>query len=154
MTTISFEVYGKAQPAGSKRAFRNHHSGHIAVVDANAKSKPWKQEVAAAANAAYDGTSLLTGPLAVTFVFTVTRPKSHYGTGKNSQVLKPSAPSDPTIRPDLLKLARGIEDALTGVLYVDDSQIIEEHLYKCYGDRDRVEIDVTEYDAWMDEAAA
>lgn len=143
MTSISFQVDGKAQPAGSKRAFRNPHTGTIAVVDANAKSKPWQAEIRAAALQVFDE-SPLTGPLAVTFAFTVSRPKGHFGTGKNANALKSSAPSEPIIRPDLLKLARGVEDALSGIAYRDDSQIVEEFLYKRYGDRDFVTITIEE----------
>jgi hypothetical protein len=42
---ITFTVYGRPQPAGSKRAFTNKHTGRVQVVDANAKAKPWKQEI-------------------------------------------------------------------------------------------------------------
>jgi hypothetical protein len=42
---ITFTVYGRPQPAGSKRAFQNKHTGRVQVVDANAKAKPWKQEI-------------------------------------------------------------------------------------------------------------
>jgi hypothetical protein len=33
-----------------------------------------------------------------------------------------------------LKLARAAEDALTGVLWLDDSQIVDERISKAYGD--------------------
>jgi hypothetical protein len=46
------------------------------------------------------------------------------------------------MRPDVLKLARAIEDAITGVIWVDDSQIIDEHLYKRWGDPARVEVTI------------
>jgi Holliday junction resolvase RusA-like endonuclease len=41
----------------------------------------------------------------------------------------------PTSRPDLLKHIRALEDALTGVVWRDDSQIIEQHLEKRWGVR-------------------
>jgi len=43
----------------------------------------------------------------------------------------------------VLKLARGVEDALSGILYMDDAQIVSERLTKLYGSPARVEITVT-----------
>lgn len=146
---ISFTVVGEAQPAGSKRAFVVN--GRAVVSDANAKSRPWKQEVAQVAHEAYvkwaesqvsmpGDIALLGCPLEVQFVFFQPRPKGHYGTGRNAGILKPLAPRFPATRPDVLKLARGVEDALTGVVWRDDSQIVCEHLFKCYGEPARVEV--------------
>src|SRR5207244_637695 len=75
----------------------------------------------------------LTGPVVIHFTFYRQRPAAHYGTGRNSGTLKASAPVYPTTRPDALKLARGVEDALTGIVYRDDAQIVEERLFKRYG---------------------
>ncbi len=129
---ICFDVHGRAEPAGSKKGFLHPATKQVMVTDANPRAKSWKQEVASAAAAAYRG-PLLTGPLSVAFVFFVTRPKGHYRTGSNAHLLKDSAPEHPTVRPDLLKLARGVEDALTGVVYTDDSLIVDERLMKMYG---------------------
>jgi len=56
-------------------------------------------------------------------VFVLNRPKAHYGTGKNARMLKPSAPTEPTVKPDLIKMARAVEDAMSGIVYKDDSQV-------------------------------
>ena len=60
--------------------------------------------------------------LSVVFVFD--RPKAHFGSGKNSDKLKPCAPRLKTTPPDLDKLERALFDALTGVAYKDDSQVV------------------------------
>lgn len=144
---IEFTVYGKAEPAGSKRAFvipgKNGAKGRAIVTDANAKSRPWKSCVSDAAMAAYRG-PLLTGPLSVAITFYQVRPKSHYGSGENSNTVKCSSPNYPTNKPDVLKLARGVEDALTGIIYRDDSQICEEKIFKGYSSPARVEIAIKE----------
>lgn len=127
---IEFFVPGKPQPAGSKKGFARGR--HVSIVDANDKSKPWQATVALFASEAYSG-PLLEGPIAVTFVFFHERPKGHYGTGRNAGVLKDWAPIAPTGKPDVLKLARGVEDALSGVVYRDDAQIVDETLYDRYG---------------------
>ena len=55
-------------------------------------------------------------------VFVFARPKNHFRT--NGQ-LKPSAPKHCSGRiGDISKLVRAVEDAMTGVVYNDDAQII------------------------------
>ena len=56
--------------------------------------------------------------------FYFTRPKSHYRTGRNSHILKDTAPAEHIQTPDVDKLIRLVSDALTiaGVLD-DDSRI-------------------------------
>jgi Holliday junction resolvase RusA-like endonuclease len=153
MTELTFTVYGKPQPAGSKRAFAIRKAGiptgQIAVVDANKNAKSWQQEVRAVALEAMwqpggYGHGLIPGPLVVSMTFYATRPKSHYGTGRNTNTLKASAPAFPTGRPDSLKLARGTEDALTGIVYKDDAQVVDLRVRKLYGLPERVEITVRE----------
>jgi Holliday junction resolvase RusA-like endonuclease len=144
---LSFTVLGEAAPAGSKRAFRNPHSGRIMVTDASKGSKPWKAEVKAAAAGAFNGGGLLTGPLRLDLVFYKPRPAAHFGTGRNAGTLKASAPPFPATRPDVLKLARGVEDALTGIVWRDDAQIVVEHLEKRYGSPARCEVRVWTEDA-------
>ncbi len=140
---ITIEVIGDAKPAGSKRAVSTRAG--VRVIDANPNSAGWKQQVAAAAAEAmaeHGATELLEGPLWLEADFYTPRAKSHYGTGRNAGVLKATAPKWPVKRPDLLKLTRGIEDALTGVVYRDDSQIVRESLCKRYGTPARVIIRV------------
>lgn len=140
MTRLAFEVYGKPQPAGSKRAFQNPSTGRIVVTDDNAKSKPWQAVVADAALEAtmVDGVigELLDGPLGLAVVFSVLRPKGHFGSGRNAGVIKDSAPEWPTVKPDATKLLRGLEDALTGVVWRDDAQVVEQAVTKRYADRE------------------
>ena len=147
---IRFTVLGKAEPAGSKKAFairnrsgqivtRSNGSPVIAVTDDNRKSRGWKNDVAAAARAEYRG-ELLRGPIKLTLVFYRPRPKGHYRTGRNAGQLKPDAPKYPTTKPDVLKLARGVEDACTNVVWFDDAQIVVESLEKRFGEPSRVEV--------------
>lgn len=143
---LSFTVIGKPEPAGSKRAFIRKGMRHPVVVDANDKSAPWKQEVASRAYAEHGERPLMTGPIAVSFKFYKPRLKGHFGKGKNAGVLTAEGLANPypATKPDALKLARGIEDALTGVVYRDDAQIVEEHLFKFWGEPARVEIEIEE----------
>ena len=73
-------------------------------------------------------------PIEAHFSFHFSRPLSHWGTGRNRSKLKPSAPRFMVSTPDLLKVARAVEDALSGVIYTDDRQIVRETLEKAYAD--------------------
>lgn len=66
----------------------------------------------------------LTGALWVDIDFYFSRPKSHFGTGRNEGVLKDAAPQFYTKKPDKDNLAKFVMDALTGVFYKDDSQVV------------------------------
>jgi Holliday junction resolvase RusA-like endonuclease len=73
--------------------------------------------------------------VAVRLRFWLTRPASHYGTGRNKAVVKPSAPRRPAGRPDVDKLARAVLDGLTmGGAFTDDSQVVELQASKWYVD--------------------
>lgn len=154
---ISFVAYGLPQPGGSKRPFiprrkdgsfvkRANGSIMVNTVDANPKAKDWKQAVAWGARAAHRG-ELLSGPLCVVMTFFRPRPASHYLGGDQANGLSKAGRSSahPTSRPDVLKLARAAEDALTGVLWVDDAQTVRLVLDKQWGQPARVEIHVTPY---------
>lgn len=52
------------------------------------------------------------------------RPKSHFGSGKNSDKLKPSAPVYHKNTPDHDNLVKFYADAMTGIVYHDDKQIV------------------------------
>lgn len=135
MNPISFSVKGIPKPAGSKTAFAikrgGVYTGRTVVMDACKKTKSWQATVKAEAKKHAPATPFV-GQIKVAFNFYLPRPKSHFGTGKNSQKLKSTAPLYHIGKPDLLKLARAVEDAMTGIVYVDDSQIVVEELLKAY----------------------
>lgn len=145
---ISFTVFGLPQSAGSKRAFPIRRAGGqmgVAVTDANPKSRDWKNAVTSCALEAYKG-PLLRGPLSVEIVFYLPRPKGHYGSGKNAATMKKSAPTFITTKPDVLKLARAVEDSMTSSIYMDDSQTVRLNVRKFYGVPARCEVTVWEID--------
>jgi Holliday junction resolvase RusA-like endonuclease len=135
-------VPGKAEPAGSKTAFpisnkdgpvkRANGSQVVVVTDANVNSKPWQDWLKTRVP---KQTPLLDGPLFLKVQVVNKRPKGHFGTGNNSTTLKANAPRYKTSKPDTTKLVRGIEDALTGHVWVDDSLIVEQTASKIYGER-------------------
>lgn len=142
---MRFVIHGLPQPAGSKRAFpfkkKNGQLG-VAVSDANPKARDWKNAVAdeAALYMNASGTRLLEGPVFVSMCFCLPRPKGHF---KKSGELRESAPRYPTVRPDTQKLARGTTDALTGIVWRDDSQIVKEELEKIYDEPARCIVSIS-----------
>lgn len=105
---------------------KNDKADFLAKCMNNKPSKPFTKAVA----------------LELEFIFT--RPKSHFGTGRNSGVLKPSAPEFHTKRPDLDNLIKFVEDALNGVFYTDDRQIMYVGATKTYGEYSCVRIGIWE----------
>jgi Holliday junction resolvase RusA-like endonuclease len=108
----------------------------VNVLDDNDKDlEAWREQVAWHAKAARRSAPLLDGLLIGVFEFVMRRPKSHYGTGRNAELLKDSAPAAPGNRPDGVKLARAVEDAMTNIVYTDDSLIVTHVISKRYCDR-------------------
>jgi Holliday junction resolvase RusA-like endonuclease len=144
---LSFFVLGLPRTAGSKRAFairkNGQPTGKIAVVDDCKESREWKNNVANEAAIALRGDQFV-GPVKLSATFVLPRPKSHFRTGKNASQLRDSAPPFPITKPDLLKLTRAVEDALTGIVWRDDSQVAEQTLRKTYGQPPGCSITVTE----------
>lgn len=133
---LSFFVDGRAATAGSKMAMpirtKDGRQVGTRVIESGSTEnreakKSWRQEMQACARAAMleQGWEREHGPVVVEFIFHRLRGVGHYGSGRNSRVLKPSAPLWPTGVPDALKLARAAEDALTGLVWADDAQVVD-----------------------------
>jgi Holliday junction resolvase RusA-like endonuclease len=101
--------------------------------------KPWKTAVTLAAKKAMRDQGQqkpIEEPIAVTMLFEMPRPKSHYGTGKNAHKVKQSAPIAHTSTPDLDNLEKAVLDALTRCnVWRDDSLITSIKACKLYGER-------------------
>ncbi len=69
--------------------------------------------------------SPLEGVITLWCEFKFKRPKSHFGTGKNADKLKPSAPKYHLQKPDLDNLVKFVKDCLNKVVWMDDKQIVE-----------------------------
>lgn len=72
------------------------------------------------------------GPCSLVVVFDMPRPKSHYGTGRNKDKVKDSAPEYP--HQDVDNLLKGVMDAASGVVYEDDKWVMSVLATKRYGE--------------------
>ena len=140
--TIAFIVHCDPKPQGSKLSHAIYgrdgkpvmKNGRVITVTRNDNPDvlSWRGAVADAARHVYDG-PLLTGPIKLTVLFYRPRPKGHFGSGRNANNIKESAPAYPTTKPDSTKLLRAVEDALTNVVWKDDSQIVKHDVEKNWG---------------------
>jgi len=142
---IAITVYGTPGPQGSKRYVGSKNGGRGIMIESSKKVKPWREAVrgeAVLARQALGETALerapLDEPLFLRMVFTVARPRGHYRTGKNAHLLRDGAPARPSGTPDLSKLARSTEDALTEAgIWRDDARVVEYlRLAKVYANED------------------
>jgi Holliday junction resolvase RusA-like endonuclease len=142
---LRFVVFGHPQGKGSKRVLPIRNSAKIVLVDSNRNARPWANRVAdsaAEAMARDKRSKLLRNAVSVELLFCFLRPKGHYGSGRNASKLKPSSPAHMATMPDVDKLCRCALDALTGVVLVDDSQIVELIASKVYSEPERCEVSV------------
>jgi Holliday junction resolvase RusA-like endonuclease len=137
--TITITAYGIPGPQGSKR-----HVGRGIMVESSAKVKPWREAVKAAALDARQVCDCpdpectpyppIDAPVRLRMVFTLAKPAS---APKRRRTW-------PMRTPDLSKLARATEDALTEAgIWRDDARVVEyERLAKVYPGEDPEALDV------------
>ena len=117
---IRIIVYGLAGPQGSK-AFKGMRKGkdgrsHAILLESSAKVKPWRENVHAAALAVRAGADPIDAPIRVWMVFTLPKPASN----------PKRRTTWPMRTPDLSKLCRSTEDALTtSGIWKDDARVCE-----------------------------
>lgn len=121
---LTVVAYGTPGPQGSKAFKGMTKAGNALLVESSKKVKPWRKAVAEAANAAcagaaewlgLDGWVPLDGPLEVAMVFTLRKPLS---APKRTRTW-------PTRYPDVSKLCRSTEDALTAAgVWSDDARVV------------------------------
>ena len=131
---ITFSVHGPASTKGSTRSVLSADTGRI-ITKADAKSLPvWTQAVAWSAKSA--GVKLAPRPAAigVRVWLLFARPASVRVTERPHM----------TIKPDLDKCLRATLDALTGIAYDDDSQVVETTVRKRYAARTETYLQIWE----------
>ena len=111
---ISFSCDGTPVPQGSMKVI----NGHILHSQGSALAV-WRSTVALSAR--FAGAKPVEGAIGIEILFRVRRPK----TVKRDY---------PTVAPDLDKYIRGVLDALTGIAYQDDAQVIDIKAEKVYSD--------------------
>lgn len=134
---ISFFVPGIPAPGGSKSGFPikkgGQYTGRVAIVEAGGqKTKNWRASVVQIAfeEMKRKNHHPLDGALRIFVDFYLPRPKYHF----NKSGLRRDAPEFHVIAPDATKLMRSTEDAMTGIVYRNDSQLSAQGITKRYGE--------------------
>ena len=122
MTAYTFFAEGDPVSQGSMSVFKGR-----TVHSNSAKLKVWRTIVHEAAAEA--GLTPLPLPVGITLRFYLKRPRT-------------VSRSVPSVKPDIDKLARAVLDAMTGVAYDDDSQVIQLTARKVYGPTAGVDVRV------------
>lgn len=128
--SITFFVPGVPIAKGSKRAFTLPNSRRVVMTETNASTqKPWMSSVGYTCQEEMKkaGFTLLGKgvPVLLALEFRMPRPQTHYYQGQRRHgELRDDAPRWCPVTPDKDKLARCIYDALKGVAYYDDAQVV------------------------------
>ena len=126
-------IHGVAAPGGSKSGFVVPGTRHANLTHASKKTRPWMDRVEWQAREQWEGEPIGKGYyVEVEVTFYLPRPGGHHSkaSGKRSTSYR----KHPTTKPDLTKLWRSTEDALTGIVWKDDTQVSGSRLYKRYAD--------------------
>jgi Holliday junction resolvase RusA-like endonuclease len=108
---VRIVAYGRPAPQGSKR-----HVGNGVMIESSKRVKPWREAVKQAALDARGLQPPFDCPVVVTMVFTMPKPAS---APKRTKTW-------PMRTPDLSKLIRATEDALTDAgVWADDARVVE-----------------------------
>lgn len=131
---IKFFVRGTPVGQPRPRAFaRKMGDKFVARVYDAGTAEGWKGAIAQEAEK-YRPEKPALGVVAVQIRFQFPRPRSHFGSGKNAEVIKANAPQYKLGKPDLDNLAKAVLDALTviGGFWADDAQVARLVLSKYY----------------------
>jgi Holliday junction resolvase RusA-like endonuclease len=128
LETIEFVVLGEPSPEGSTKAFYIEKLNRAVITHQNQKGlQAWRNRVATEAQRAIVDRPWVSDcgcAYAVDVDFVLSRP--------------PSIPwhrrLHPTVKPDIDKLVRAINDALTGIMFPDDCQVVSMRVSKDYND--------------------
>lgn len=130
---LVISIPGEPTPKGSLKCVGRNGSHQL--IEDNRRTKDWRTTVAFWIRRKWDAAAPKGQPLGAEVTFTVKRPASHYGTGRNALVLKATAPAHPVSHAtgDVDKLLRLILDAIqdTDVL-PDDCAVVEATARKAY----------------------
>jgi Holliday junction resolvase RusA-like endonuclease len=130
VSRISFTVLGRPAPQGSMKAFMA--GNHARVRSDNKATMPWRQQVGQTALAMRPTPNIWAQrhvPVAIEMLFYFAPPKK-----------LPKGRVRPAVKPDIDKLQRAIFDSMSGIMYMDDGQIVGVNTGKFYGLPERVEI--------------
>jgi Holliday junction resolvase RusA-like endonuclease len=138
MMQIMFTVYGEPVAKGRPRFAKR---GNYVQTYTPVKTKSYEDEVRLLATKAKGSGSTLEGSVSVFIYISFSVPQS-YTKRKREACL--SGETKHTKKPDLDNVAKAIIDGMNGIIFKDDSQIINLHVTKVYAEVGKVEVLIRE----------
>jgi crossover junction endodeoxyribonuclease RusA len=124
---IRIDVDGVPAPQGNHRVNRGGR-----IYETSKAVGPWREAIRAETQRQRAGMTISNA----VFIFIgirLPRPAGHYGTGRNKDRLRPSAPRWPAVKPDIDKLERAILDGIVaGGALADDALVVAKRSFKEY----------------------
>ena len=149
MSEVRFTAFVTPTPQGSMKGFvlpgKWGAKPRAILTSDNKKLKPYRGEVTREAMVALGKAGIAEPfaakhvPVSMTLDFYIKKPDS-----------VPKKRQHPSVKPDLSKLIRSTEDAMTGILYADDAQVVDIRSRKHYGTPERVEVCVRTVDGELE----
>ena len=134
---VTFTVDGDPVPKGRPRFARR---GQFVQTYTDSKTLEYETHVALKARHAIGASEPLKGALSVFLYLRYAVPESYTKKRKEACLLGLEFPN----RIDLDNVYKSITDAMNGIVYVDDSQIVEAHIKKVYAETSGANIMVQE----------
>ena len=139
MKRLQFTIFMKAEPQGSSKAFVIPGTNRAIVTSDNVKMKPFRSEVTRMAMATMSEMNM---PEPMLGKHVAARVLVNFNFIKPASC--PKSRTSPVVKPDIDKLTRAVLDALTGVAFLDDAQVVESSQSKFYSNKESVDITVEE----------
>ena len=140
MALLTFSMNGLPRGQGRPRAAKR--GGFVAVYKADTDRR-YEASVAKVAEAAMAGRDPFEGPLSLSLRFRMPIPKSSTKRVKTSMA---AGEIPPTTKPDTSNMVKAIEDAMNGVAFVDDAQIVRLFATKLYAEVPGVDVRVEAFE--------
>lgn len=138
MSVVSFEIPGNPVAKGRARAFKQ---GNYIAHYTPEKTVNYENLVKMVAVQDMKGKQLISGPVSMVISLFFQIPES-WSNKKRLSALNGTV--RPTVKPDLDNCCKVVADALNGVVWHDDKQVVEVVVKKFYSDRPRANVLITE----------
>jgi Holliday junction resolvase RusA-like endonuclease len=148
---ISFELHGEPvawKRAGLRVVTPKNGGKPFAMVYTPALTRDYQRAVALAAKVAMKGRTPLLGPLRLIVTAFLAVPKSWPIKRRDAAL---AGTVRPTGVPDWDNLGKQAADAVKGILWIDDSQVVDGTVRKYYDERPRLRIEVEPIGVFQDE---
>jgi len=135
---VTYMVYGEAVGKGRPRFARR---GNFTSTYTPQKTKTYEDEIKMMASAAMGSSEPLETPITVAIYISIGIPAS-FSKKRHKDALKNI--EKPMKKPDIDNIAKCFLDAMNGIIYLDDKQVVNLHVKKVYAETPCVQVMVSE----------